>query len=67
MDGPAELDSAPTIVVTGILNRQIAAVLGIAEKTVKLHRGQVMGKMRVGSVAELVRLAGEAGGIVPKT
>ena len=55
------------LVVTGMLNRQIAAALGIAEKTVKVHRGRVMKKMRAGSVAELVRLADEAGVIVPKT
>jgi len=55
------------LVVTGMLNRQIAAALGIAEKTVKVHCGRVMKKMRAGSVAGLVRLADEAGVIVPKT
>jgi DNA-binding CsgD family transcriptional regulator len=50
----------------GMRNRQIAAALGIAEKTVKVHRGRVMEKMRAGSVAELVRLADEAGVTVPK-
>jgi len=44
-------------VVTGALNKQIAADLGIVEKTVKVHRGQVMAKMKVQSVAELVRAA----------
>lgn len=48
-------------VVAGRLNKQIAADLGIAEKTVKIHRGQVMAKMAAGSVAELVRLADRAG------
>ena len=43
-------------VVSGQLNKQIAADLGIAEKTIKVHRGRVMEKMRVVSVAELVRL-----------
>jgi FixJ family two-component response regulator len=43
-------------VVTGRLNKQIAAELGAAEKTIKVHRGRVMEKMRVESVAELVRL-----------
>lgn len=43
-------------VVEGKLNKQIAADLGIAEKTVKIHRGEVMSKMAAGSVAELVRL-----------
>ena len=45
------------LVVTGMLNKQIASVLGIAEKTVKVHRARVMEKMRAGSVADLVRLA----------
>jgi FixJ family two-component response regulator len=52
-------------VVTGMLNKQIGAVLGIGEKTVKVHRARVMEKMRAGSVAELVRLADEVGVSVP--
>jgi FixJ family two-component response regulator len=48
------------LVITGILNKQIAAELGTAEKTVKVHRGRVMQKLRVSSVAELVRLAQKA-------
>ena len=44
-------------VITGMLNKQIAFKLGVAEKTIKVHRGRVMQKLRVGSVAELVRLA----------
>jgi FixJ family two-component response regulator len=48
-------------IVTGMLNKQIALELGIAEKTVKVHRGRVMEKLGVGSVAELVRLAEKAG------
>jgi FixJ family two-component response regulator len=47
------------LVVTGMLNKQIGSELGIAEKTVKVHRARVMAKMRAGSLAELVRLAGE--------
>ena len=43
-------------VVTGKLNKQIAGDLGIAEKTVKVHRGRVMQKMHAGSVADLVRM-----------
>jgi len=54
------------LVVTGMLNKQIAAELGIGEKTVKVHRARVMEKMRAGSVAELVRLADAVGVIVPK-
>ena len=49
------------LVVTGLLNKQIAGELGIAEKTVKIHRGQVMQKMEAGSVAELVPMAQKLG------
>ena len=45
-------------VVAGHLNKQIAAELGIAEKTVKVHRARVMKKLGVGSVAELALLVG---------
>ena len=48
-------------VIAGRLNKQIAGDLGIAEKTVKVHRGRVMEKMEVRSVAELVRMADRAG------
>ena len=48
-------------VVSGLLNKQIAAVLEITEFTVKIHRGQVMRKMRADSVADLVRMAGQLG------
>ena len=53
------------LVVTGMLNKQIAGKLGIGEKTVKVHRARVMEKMQAGSVAELVRLADRAGVVVP--
>lgn len=48
------------LVVLGRLNKQIAAELGIAEKTVKIHRGRVMEKMEVRSVAALVHLLDRA-------
>jgi FixJ family two-component response regulator len=48
-------------VIAGLLNKQIADELGAAEKTVKIHRGRVMEKMGVLSVAELVRVAQTAG------
>jgi FixJ family two-component response regulator len=44
-------------VVAGKLNKEIASELGTAERTIKAHRAQVMQKMRVSSVAELVRIA----------
>jgi len=48
-------------VVAGKLNKQIAGDLGTVEQTVKAHRAQVMEKMRVRSVAELVRLTQRCG------
>ena len=49
------------LVIAGLLNKQIAAELGAALRTIKTHRGRVMHKMGVASVAELVRLAQKAG------
>jgi len=50
-----------TQVVAGRLNKQIAGILGTVEKTVKVHRGRMMEKLRVHTVADLVRLAEKAG------
>jgi len=47
------------LVVTGKLNKQVGGDLGISEITVKAHRGQVMRKMKAGSVADLVKMAGK--------
>ena len=49
------------LLITGMLNKQIAAELGIAEKTIKVHRARVMEKMQAGSMPELVRLAAALG------
>ena len=53
-----------TYVITGMLNKQIAGDLSISEETVKIHRGRVMHKLGIVSVAELVRLC-EKIGITP--
>ena len=49
------------LVVTGLLNKQIAYTLGTSEKTIKIHRAHVMQKMQATSVAELVRMADTVG------
>jgi FixJ family two-component response regulator len=57
---PREKEILPYI-ITGMLNKQIAAKLGIAEPTLKIHRGRIMEKLSAESVADLVRLAGKIG------
>ena len=54
------------LVVTGMLNKQIGFQLGIGEKTVKVHRAQVMKKMGAQSVADLVRMADQLGLVSPR-
>lgn len=48
------------LVVTGMLNKQIAFEMGISEKTIKVHRARVMQKMQADSLADLVRMAEKA-------
>jgi RNA polymerase sigma factor (sigma-70 family) len=57
---PREFDVLK-LVIAGMLNKQIASQLGTTEATIKVHRGRVMEKMEVRSVAELVILAQRAG------
>jgi FixJ family two-component response regulator len=54
---PRERQVLP-LIVSGLLNKQAAAVLGISEVTAKIHRGKIMQKMQADSLAELVRMAG---------
>jgi FixJ family two-component response regulator len=49
------------LVITGMLNKQVGGELGVAEKTVKVHRGRLMQKLGVTSVAELVQMVQKAG------
>jgi FixJ family two-component response regulator len=55
------------LVVTGLLNKQIAGRLGTCERTIKVHRARIMKKMEAGSVAELVRMAVRLGPAVEES
>lgn len=57
---PREREVLP-LVVSGFLNKQAAAELGISQVTLQIHRGKIMRKMQAGSLAELVRMAGTLG------
>ena len=50
-----------TYLITGMLNKQIAYELNISERTVKAHRKQVLAKMGINSIAELVRMSEKVG------
>jgi FixJ family two-component response regulator len=54
------------LVVSGMLNKQIASEIGASEATVKIHRGNVMQKMQAGSLIELVRIADKLKLVLPK-
>jgi FixJ family two-component response regulator len=54
------------LVVSGLLNKQIASVIGASEATVKIHRGNLMAKMQAGSLIELVRMADKLKLVLPK-
>lgn len=63
---PRERDVLP-LVVSGLLNKQAASLLGISETTLQIHRGQIMRKMAAGSLAELVRMAAKLEAVLPST
>jgi FixJ family two-component response regulator len=55
-----------TLVISGLLNKQVGGELGVCENTVKYHRAQAMQKMKADSLADLVRMAARLGLAVPK-
>ena len=63
---PREREVFP-LVAAGLLNKQIAAQLGTGEKTIKVHRGQVMHKMKAESLAHLIRMGEKLGLSSPKS
>ena len=54
------------LVVSGLLNKQIASEIGASEATVKIHRGNMMQKMHAGSLIELVRMGDKLKLLLPK-
>lgn len=63
---PREREVLP-LIIAGLLSKQAAAHLGIAEITCQVHRGQIMKKMAAGSVADLVRMAAKLEIPIPET
>jgi FixJ family two-component response regulator len=57
---PREREVFPCV-ASGLLNKQIAAQLGTSEKTIKVHRGQIMQKMKAKSLAHLIHMAEKLG------
>jgi FixJ family two-component response regulator len=57
---PREREVLPCV-TSGLLNKQIAAQLGTSEKTIKVHRGQIMQKMKANSLAHLIHMAEKLG------
>jgi FixJ family two-component response regulator len=49
------------LLVTGMLNKQVAGELGAAEKTIKIHRGRIMAKMQAKSLVDLARMTEKIG------
>ena len=56
-DSPAREREVLALVASGLMNKQIAAEIGLAEITVKIHRGHIMKKMGARSLADLIRMA----------
>jgi FixJ family two-component response regulator len=63
---PREREVFP-LVASGLLNKQVAAELNASEKTIKVHRGQLMQKMEARSLSDLIRMAEQLGVLSPRS
>jgi FixJ family two-component response regulator len=63
---PREREVYP-LVASGLLNKQVAAELNTSEKTIKVHRGQLMQKMEAHSLSDLIRMAEQLGVLSPRS
>ena len=63
---PREREVYP-LVAGGLLNKQVAAELNASEKTIKVHRGQLMQKMEAHSLSDLIRMAEQLGVLSPRS